>query len=204
MRIGAFADTHDHLDNVRWAVAYFNALECDLVLFAGDFVSTFVTPPLRKLKAPLVACFGDNDGNKRGLRNGTSILGTLGEAPFGLRTADGTRILLTHMLRDLRPGTGQCDLIVYAHTHKPRIRRDERNRLLVNPGETSGWTYRNPTIACIETNPLSARILRLPTLPNMPETDALTLDEVLAQTVPPEDIEEPKTPVDLSDADDRD
>lgn len=183
MRIGLFADTHDHLDNVRWAVAYFNALQCELVLFAGDFVSTFVTPPLRQLNAPLIACFGDNDGNKRGLRNGTSILGTLGEPPFGILTADGTKILLTHMLRDLRPAAGQCDVIVYAHTHKPRIRRDERGRLLVNPGETSGWTYRQPTVALLETNPLQARILRLPDLPALPATESLTADQVLAKTL---------------------
>ena len=32
MRIGIFADTHDHLDNIRHAVAEFNRLECDHVV----------------------------------------------------------------------------------------------------------------------------------------------------------------------------
>ena len=64
MRIGVFADTHDHLDNIRRAVEYFNRAECEYVIFAGDFVSTIAVPPLRNLTCPLVGCFGDNEGNK--------------------------------------------------------------------------------------------------------------------------------------------
>ena len=55
MRIGVFADTHDHLDNLRWVVEELNRRECDLNVFAGDLVSTFAIPPLRKLNARLIA-----------------------------------------------------------------------------------------------------------------------------------------------------
>lgn len=169
MRIGVFADSHDHLDNVRRTVAEFNRAKCDLVIFAGDFVSTFVTPPLRRLRCPLLACFGDNDGNKRGLRNGTSIVGTIGEPPFGYRAPDGTRILVTHMLRHLKGYADEFDVVVYSHTHKPNLRWDRKGRLFLNPGETSGWTYRRPTIAILETLPLGATIVPLPPLPPPPE-----------------------------------
>ena len=168
MRIGVFADTHDHLDNTRLAVHEFNRHRCDLVVFAGDFVSTFVTPPLRRLHCPLLGCFGDNDGNKRGLRNGTSIAGTIGEPPFGFRTDDGVRILVTHMLRHLRDHARDCDVVIYAHTHRPRIHRDDHGRLLINPGETSGWTFRKPSIALLDTNPLQARLIHLPEPPAPP------------------------------------
>lgn len=167
MRIGVFADAHDHLDNVRLAVSEFNRQKCDLVVFAGDFVSTFVTPPLRKLKCPFWACFGDNDGNKRGLKNGTSLIGWIAEPPFGFVTPDGVRFLVTHMLRDLRGIAGDCHVVVYAHTHKPNIRRDDHGRLLVNPGETSGWTFRKPSIAIVETRPLTAQIVDLPPMPSI-------------------------------------
>lgn len=169
MRIGVFADTHDHLDNTRLAVAEFNRAGCELVLFAGDFVSTFVTPPLRRLKCPLIACFGDNDGNKQGLRNGVSLVGRIGEPPFGIRTNDGCKILVTHMLRTLRGYAQDCDVVVYAHTHRAAIRRDDQGRLLVNPGETSGWTFRKPSIALLDTRPLSAHLIFLPPLPPIPE-----------------------------------
>lgn len=161
MRIGIFADVHDHLDHLRQAVAHFNATACDLVIFAGDLVSTFAVPPLRKLQAPLVACYGDNEGNKVGLQAGFSILGPLGEPPFCIRTSDGTRILLAHMERQFRGDLGEFDVAIYAHTHKPRITRDELGRLWINPGETSGWTFGRPSIALLETDTQEAEIVWL-------------------------------------------
>ena len=161
MRIGIFADSHDHLDNLRLAVDIFNNAHCEVVLFAGDLVSTFAVPPLRKLHCPLVACFGDNEGNKPGLLAGIRIVGQLGEGPFCYKTPDGTRFLLAHMERQFRDLEGNFEVAVYAHTHKPRLHYDQRGRLFVNPGETSGWTFGNPTVVILETKPLDAQIIRL-------------------------------------------
>ena len=168
MRLGVFADSHDHVDNVRHAVAEFNRRACELVIFAGDFVSTMVVPPLRDLNCRLVASFGDNEGNKLGLEGGVRILGTLGEPPFGFRAADGTRILVTHQLELLKGDYHGCDLVVFAHTHRPYAARKPGGPLFVNPGETSGWPYREPSIAIVETATLEAEIVRLPDLPPMP------------------------------------
>ncbi|MBM98997.1 MAG: hypothetical protein CMJ77_07705 [Planctomycetaceae bacterium] len=41
MKFGIFADTHDHLANIRLAVDRFNDARCDYVIFAGDLVPTF-------------------------------------------------------------------------------------------------------------------------------------------------------------------
>ena len=161
MRIGIFADSHDHLDNVRLAVAEFNRAECDLVVFAGDFCASITIPPLRKLRCKIIGCFGDNDGNKIGILGGMRIVGQIGEPPLGFRTPDGVRILVTHMFSSVRDWVEGADVIIYGHTHKPKIVHDEAGRLYVNPGETSGWTYRQPSIAILETSPLSARIIPL-------------------------------------------
>ena len=80
MRIGLFADAHDHLDHIRKAVEVFNGRNCELVLFAGDLVSSFAVPPLRELRCPVLACFGDNEGNRIGVAAGFKILGQIGEA----------------------------------------------------------------------------------------------------------------------------
>lgn len=168
MRIGIFSDSHDHVDNVRLAVGEFNRQACDLVIFAGDFVSPIVVPPLRKLRCPVVACFGDNDGNHIGLEGGMRIVGPIAEGAFGLQTSDGIRILVAHIPEHLRGMTDGAHVLVFGHTHKPSIRTDERGILAVNPGETSGWTYRKPTIAILETRPLSARIVALPEMPPPP------------------------------------
>ncbi len=161
MRIGIFADSHDHLENIRQTGEVFNRTHCEVVLFAGDLVSTFAVPPLRKLRCPFVGCFGDNEGNKLGLLAGIRIVGQLGEGPFCYKAPDGTRFLLAHMERQLADIEGDFDVAVYAHTHKPRIYHDSRGRLFVNPGETSGWTFNNPTVIILETKPLDAQVVQL-------------------------------------------
>lgn len=164
MRIGIFADVHDHLDNLRRAVELFNAEAVDLVLFAGDLVSTMSVPPLRKLQAPLIACFGDNEGNKTGLRAGFRIVGEISEPPIQVTTRDGARIILAHMKTQLRGLTAEYDIAVVGHTHKPRIDRDREGRLFINPGETSGWSFGRSTIAMLDTVTRSARLIDLATV----------------------------------------
>jgi uncharacterized protein len=161
MLTGLFADTHDHLANIRLAVERFNEAGCELVLFAGDLVSTFAVPPLRKLKCPFVGCFGDNEGNKVGLMAGFSFVGQMGEPPVRHTAVDGTRFILCHMQRQLRGQPDDWDIAVFGHTHKPRIMRDESGRLLINPGETSGWTFGRPTIVFLETSTRSVEVVDL-------------------------------------------
>jgi uncharacterized protein len=161
MRVGVFADSHDHLANIRLAVERFNEARCELVLFAGDLVSTFAVPPLRRLKCPFVGCFGDNEGNKVGLMSGYASVGQMGEPPVRFTAKDGTRFIICHMQRQLRGRPDDWDIAVFGHTHKPRVRRDELDRLLINPGETSGWTFGNPTIALLETSAGSVEIVSL-------------------------------------------
>lgn len=168
MRVGVFADTHDHVDNMRRAISFFNEAGCSLVLHAGDFVSPIVVPPLRKLACPIVSVFGDNDGNQTGIQSGMKILGGVAQGPVCCTAKDGTRFLITHVLNDVRNAIGDCQVVVFAHTHRPSIAHDKDGRLFVNPGETSGWTSRKPTIALVETDDLSAEIISLPELPQPP------------------------------------
>ena len=102
----------------------------------------------------MLACFGDNDGNQIGLQGGMRIVGPIAYPPFGFQTPDGVRILVAHIADQIREHDCGCQGDRdRGHTHKPSIRTDERGVLFVNPGETSGWTYRKPTIAILETSP---------------------------------------------------
>lgn len=161
MRIGVFADTHDHLDNIRRVVEICNAARFDLVLFAGDLVSTFAIPPLRRLQMPLIGCFGDNEGNKVGVSGGMQVVGTIGEPPLGIPLPDGTRVLLTHQKELLRRDVRGADVIIFAHTHRPLIRHDDAGRLYLNPGEVSGWTYGRPTMAWFDSGTRRAEMIDL-------------------------------------------
>lgn len=159
MKVGIFADAHDHLDNIRRVVRMFNERRCACVLFAGDLVSTFAVPPLRKLSCPFFGCYGDNEGNRPGLQAGMRIVGPLRDAPALYTLADGTRAVLVHMERQLRSFAEPFDVAVCGHTHKPRLARDEHGRLWINPGETSGWTFGRPTVALLETETMEAEIV---------------------------------------------
>lgn len=165
MRIGIFADAHDHVDNVRRTVAFFNQQGCRLVLYAGDFVSPLVVPPLRKLTAKFVACFGDNDGNRRGITGGLRVIGPVANGPVCIKADDGTQILMTHILNDVRNSLGEAQIVVFAHTHRPSVVKDATGRLFINPGETGGWSFRKPTIAMVDTDEMEAQIVTLPELP---------------------------------------
>ncbi|MFV1981047.1 MAG: metallophosphoesterase family protein [Rhodothermia bacterium] len=108
-----------------------------------------------------MASFGDNEGNKRGIRGGLRIVGEVAEPPFGFRAADGTRILVTHQRELLRGVEEGADVIIYAHTHRPSIVHDASGRLWINPGETSGWTYGQPSIALLDTSGMRAEVIEL-------------------------------------------
>lgn len=163
MRIGIFADSHDHLANIRLAVERFNAEEVEVVLFAGDIVSTIAVPPLKRLRCRVIGCFGDNEGNKIGLRSGFSLVGEISEAPVRYVANDGTRFVIVHMKRQLRglPADEEFDIQIVGHTHKPRIEREENGKMLINPGETSGWSFGRPTIAVLETTTREVRLIDL-------------------------------------------
>ena len=159
MRIGIFADTHDHLDNIRRVVQLFNERECACVLFAGDLVSTFADPPLRQLRCPILGCYGDNEGNRPGLQAGFRVLGEIREAPAAYTLDDGTRVVIAHMERQFRGYADPFDIAICGHTHRPSVRVDDQGRLRINPGESSGWTYGEPTVALVETSTREAEIV---------------------------------------------
>ncbi|QDT37460.1 YfcE family phosphodiesterase [Stratiformator vulcanicus] len=153
MKIAVFADTHDHVSMTQRAINFFNAAEVDLTIFAGDLVSPILTPTLRRLSSPLVACFGDNEGNRIGITGGLRTVGTIAQGPIGVRTEGDLRILITHQLELCRGFLDDARIVIWAHTHRPGISRDSSGRLFVNPGETCGWVFGRPTVALIETNP---------------------------------------------------
>ena len=59
MKIGVISDTHDNLDAIRRAVAYF-AKEAELIIHAGDIGQKDVLTSLKSI-APLIAVRGNMD-----------------------------------------------------------------------------------------------------------------------------------------------
>jgi len=145
--IGIMSDSHDNLDAVRKAVRLFQDSGCDLIIHAGDFVAPFSAQVLGSAGCEVKAVFGNCDGEKHGLKTMFGPFGTIRKAPF-VFAHEGKRIAVIHL--DAPVGelvaSGEYDLVVYGHTHRPDVRR-AGSTLIVNPGETGGWVTKRSTVA---------------------------------------------------------
>lgn len=144
MRIGVLADSHDHLDNLRKAMAAFKNAGVKKVIHAGDFVAPFTLPVLGEAGCPVVGVFGNNDGERVGLSRGFARLGELHERPHELEL-NGRRILVLHEPVALPELAAAFDLVIYGHTHKVDVRQN-----LLNPGEVCGWVTGRASCALVE------------------------------------------------------
>jgi len=161
MIIGVMADSHDNLFNIEKAVDLFNQKKVNIVLHAGDFIAPFVTRKLNKLKCPLVGVFGNNDGEKKGLKEKIlSIGGSIYEPPFSFEK-EGKKILLLHDPAKIEEEDFDLfDLIVCGHTHQSEVKKTKK-ALLVNPGECGGWLTGKSTIGFVDLDTLEVEIKSL-------------------------------------------
>jgi len=155
------ADSHDNLRAIKKAVRLFNEERCSLVIHAGDFVAPFAAREMQSLKCRVRAVFGNCDGEKQGLEKAFQPLGEIREAPLAFKNSD-LNFLVVHLDFPLEPylSSGEYDVLVFAHTHKAEIRKEERI-LLINPGETGGWLSGKSTVALLDPKALSAKIKTL-------------------------------------------
>ena len=156
MLIGVLADTHDNLPMIERAREALRERGVELLVHAGDFVSPFALKLLLKGGLPLIGVFGNNDGEKKGLRK---LDAQIFDGPHRFELA-GRRILVAHE-PDVLQGAIEAgdDLAVCAHTHRSRI--SAGSPLTVNPGEASGWLYGLATVAVVNLEEMSAKIVKI-------------------------------------------
>jgi len=161
MLLGIMADSHDNLFKIEEAVNFFNQERVDLVLHAGDFIAPFVVRKFKMLRCPLIGVFGNNDGEKKGLKDKIlSIGGEIYSPPYSF-IKNGKRILLLHDPEKLKKiDLNLFDLIIYGHTHQSEIKRKE-GKVFINPGECGGWLTGKSTIALLNLDTLQVIIKSL-------------------------------------------
>lgn len=165
MLVGLMSDTHDNLPVVERAVRRLNDENVKLALHAGDYVSPFVIPYFKALKARLIGVFGNNDGDHAYLRARFKENPNLEiRDTFAKIEIDGVKIALTHGSdAELLESLATCssfDIIVYGHTHMSRV-ESGKDKLIVNPGEVCGYLTGKSTIALLDTDELLATIVNL-------------------------------------------
>jgi putative phosphoesterase len=164
MIIGIISDTHDRLPEIDKAVNKLNELNVELVLHCGDFVSPFVADSLKKLNAPLIGVFGNNDGDRATLKRKFAESGADLRGRFAFVIVDGLRIALLHgddseLMRSLLELESH-DVVISGHTHLAKTYR-KGNTLVINPGEGCGLLTGKITIAVLDTESLDAKIIEL-------------------------------------------
>ena len=158
MKVALMSDSHDNMNALHAAVEFCNQQRVGAVLHAGDLVAPFVSRALNKLQAPLTIVFGNNDGEKHGLRK--MFEGKIFDPPHSL-TLDGRRILMLHdpILLDVLRKSDQYDLILYGHLHEIEVKKE--TNLVVNPGELGGWLTGRSTMALWDTDTNEVEIIDL-------------------------------------------
>lgn len=179
MKIGVISDTHDRLPTFRQALAMFKRLKVGAILHAGDMIAPFaaklLTEPELVGDIPVFAIYGNNDGERAGLKQ---VLPKLIDGPMRLElpTAAGkSRLIVMHHFIDwLKPGDiGGADIVITGHTHEPvNELRDvpaainaSGKQLYLNPGECCGWVTDRCTCAVLDLDTLRADIVDIRGLP---------------------------------------
>jgi uncharacterized protein len=159
--IGVMSDSHDNLDAIRKAVKIFNNKDLDLIIHAGDLISPFTAKEFQKLNPELIAVYGNNDGEREGLKSAYKDICHLDD--FKEISIEGWKFAVIHgtnpAIVDSLALSCKYDVVVRGHTHKLEILTGET--MVINPGEVCGYISEEKTIVLLDTDDLSFEVLYL-------------------------------------------
>ncbi|GIX08189.1 MAG: phosphoesterase [Candidatus Poribacteria bacterium] len=163
MKIGVISDTHDNLAAIEAAARRFVQEGVQYVVHAGDYIfpaTARAFAPIQEAGVPFLGIFGNNDGERFGLRKMYEPIGPIHEDPHRFELG-GRRILVTHreVLVDALAKSGDFDVVIYGHTHQVDLRTEPC--LILNPGEACGWLSGRRTVALLDLETLKAEIVEL-------------------------------------------
>ncbi len=159
--IGIMSDSHDHLPAIRQAVDFFNEEKVDLVIHAGDLISPFTAREFNRLEAQFQAVFGNNDGEREGLKSAYAELCELDD--FKAFNVAERKIAVIHghqeTLVDSLMASAYYDVLIRGHTHQLEI--NTGRTITINPGETCGYLSGKKTLVLLDPLDLCYEIVEL-------------------------------------------
>ncbi len=159
--IGIMSDSHDNIDAIKKVVTLFNTKCVDVVIHAGDLISPFTAPEFKKLDSEFVAVYGNNDGEREGLKSAFKDICVLED--FKEISIEGWKFSIIHgtnpAIVDSLRRSGKYDVVVRGHTHKLEILNT--GTMLINPGEVCGYVSNKQTVLLLDTDDLSFEIINL-------------------------------------------
>jgi putative phosphoesterase len=113
-KLGILADTHDHLDRIRLAVALLNKRGAEGLLHLGDFVAPFALKEVLKFDGPKWLIYGNNDGEKKGLKK---LFPEIKDGPCVFEIG-GRKLGVAHSVEEIPElYRTTCDGVFYGHSH---------------------------------------------------------------------------------------
>ena len=151
------SDSHDNLPMIARAVQVCRRRKAEVLFHAGDFVAPFAAKAWVTFAGPIFAVFGNNDGERAGLRQ---VLPDLRKGPRLFRVG-GRKVLVSHREEDVgEASAARADLIVVGHTHRPKV-EPRGEAVLVNPGEVGAWLTGQASLALVELDTLAVELVDL-------------------------------------------
>ncbi len=150
-RIAIISDSHDDLATLRKAADLIKAENADSIIHLGDFVAPFTLPILKTIGIPLLGVFGNNDGEKYGLKKGLEGWGEIHMPPYKI-SIEGINLLLSHsplLINEIKSEYPETNIFLHGHTHK-LYDKTEDNIKFINPGEACGYLYGSATMGILE------------------------------------------------------
>lgn len=159
--IGIMSDSHENMEAISRAVSFFNQKNVERVLHAGDIISPSTWHEFRHLNCPMDLVFGNNDRQKEYLKDKFRGKGTF----YGFRMEkkiEGKLILMVHEPYRIhsKEASQKYDCIIFGHTHETLIQHKGKT-LIINPGETCGWTTGHSTVALLDLTEMSAELCEI-------------------------------------------
>ena len=156
--VGIISDSHDDRSSISKAVRIFNDAGCSIVIHAGDFIAPFTIREFEKLDADFVGVYGNNDGERLGLKTMFEKIGSLHDPPYEFEQC-GKRFIVMHEPYFLEESLARNDLdvIVYGHLHKIDIRSGRP--MVINPGESCTWLTGRSTVVLLDLETMSAELV---------------------------------------------
>lgn len=141
MKVAVISDIHDHIENLKKALAEIKAQKCQSIICCGDICAPFTIKILASSHLPTYSVFGNNDGDQAGLvleSSGKVVFSPVSREQFELDLGD-KKIAVIHYPQFARilAVVGKYDAVFYGHDHLKNLETINKT-ILCNPGPVCG------------------------------------------------------------------
>lgn len=174
MKIGIISDIHDNISNLLKTFEILNNQKVSQVFFCGDLVSCFTIDYFTKLKVPIKAVFGNNEGDKVGIlerikRNKVDFEYAPKRKLMWDVNLEEQRIAVFHghqyEITESLIHSNLFNYVITGHTHISHIKKINKT-LWINPGSVCGFAGLDikpvkPTFAILDLSNKKATIIKI-------------------------------------------